>query len=106
MLSKRAFEKWYFDYLEAELEFHEATKTFEMKKRDVCLFLFNAYADWCRKRFGEVLRPEDLATGIEVEKTVDIFFEEFEVSFCFRGKATELLNQAFSERFGGASKNE
>lgn len=105
MLSKRAFERWYFDYSEAERDFHEAIQTFEMKKRDVCLFLLNAYADWCRKRFGEVIRPEDLVAGGEVERLVDIFFDEFEVSSCFRGKATKLLNQAFSERFGGSSEN-
>ena len=106
MLSKRAFERWYFDYSEAEREYMEARHSFEVKRRDVCLFLFASYAEWGRKRFGEVLRPEESAVGGEVEKPVDLFFAEFEVGSCFRDMVTRLLNQTFDERFGGVSKNE
>jgi len=106
MLSKKAFDNWYFEYSEAEREFFEAKQAFEVKLRDICLFLFNAYADWCRHRYGEVLRPEPIVIDSEVERPVELFFSEFEVGSCFRGVVTRLLNQAFDERFGGVSKNE
>ena len=101
MLSKGAFEDWYFKYCEAEREFLDAKRSFELKRRDICLFLFSAYADWCRKRFGEVLRPEQSA--VDVEKPVDLFFVEFKVTSCFRDMLTRLLNEAFNEGFGGVS---
>src|SRR4030042_3912840 len=101
MLSKKAFVNWYFEYTEAEREFFEAKQAFEVKLRDICLFLFNAYSDWCRHRYGEVLRPEPIVVDDEVERPVELFFSEFEVASCFRGVFARLLNQAFYQRLGG-----
>jgi len=33
--SKRAFESWHFEYSEAEREFLDAKKSFEVKRRDI-----------------------------------------------------------------------
>ena len=98
MLSKKAFENWYFEYSEAEREFLYAKQSFEVKKRDICLFLFTSYSDWCKYRFGEVVRPEPIGFDDEAKKTIDLFFVEFSVSSCLRGLFTRLLNQAFDER--------
>ena len=100
LFSKRAFENWYFEYSEAEREFLDAKQVFEVKRRDICLFLFNVYADWCYRKYGEVLRPEPIVFCGQVEKPLDLFFSDFEVGSCFRGILARLLNQAFDERFG------
>ena len=106
MLSKRAFENWYFEFCEAEREFLEAKKIFELKRRDICLFLFKTYAEWSRIRFGEVLRPGQSATAGVLEKAVDLFFTEFGINSCFQDVVTRLLNQAFDERFGSVIERE
>ena len=98
MLSKRAFERWYFDYSEAEREFLEAKRSFEVKKRDVCLFLFNAYSEWCKQKFGRVVRPLCSVGGYVEEKPVDLFHGDFGTNPVFRIIATQMLNQAFTEK--------
>lgn len=104
MLSKGAFENWYFEYCEAEREFLDARRSFELKRRDISLFLFSAHTDWCGNRFGEVLRPKRTAVRGDLEQAVDLFFAEFKVTSCFRDTLTRLLNEAFDERFGELSK--
>ena len=105
--SKEAFGNWYFEYCEAEREFLDARRIFEVKRRDICLFLIRVYAEWCRNRFGAVLRPaQSNITGSDFERTVALFFDEFEIPSRFRDVVTRLLNQAFDERFGGVSTNE
>jgi hypothetical protein len=61
--------------------------------------LIGAYADWCRKTFGEVVSPEQSAVA-DVEKTVDLFSARCEVPSCVSEIVSMLLNQAFDERFG------
>ena len=99
MASKRAFESWYFEYYEAEREFLDAKRSFELKKRDIRLFLFSAYSEWCKQRFGHVLRPQYPVEGCDNEKSVDLFYTDFKVSPLFRAMATQLLNEAFNEEF-------
>lgn len=106
ILSKKAFENWYFEYCEAERELHDAKRSYEVKRRDACLFLFSSYAKWCMSRFGEVLRPEQPAIQCEVENPVVLFFDDFKIDFCLRSVLAQLLNQTYNERFGGASKSE
>jgi hypothetical protein len=101
ILSKRAFENWYFEYCEAERELLEAKRSFEVKKRDACLFLFSSYAKWSTGRFGEVLRPEQPAYQREAENPVVLFFDEFKVDSCLRIALAQLLNHVYDERFGG-----
>jgi hypothetical protein len=106
VLSKKAFENWYFEYCEAERELLDAKRSFEVKRRDACLFLFSAYAKWSTQRFGEVLRPEHSVLQFEVENPVSLFFAEFEIDSSLRNLLAQLLNQAYDERFGSASKSE
>ena len=99
-MSKRALENWYFEYSEAEREFVEAKRDFEVKRRDVCFFLFSVYAKWCKDRFGKILRPEP-SNGSEAEKPLNIFFIDFEVDSFFQDAISKMLNQAFDEKFEG-----
>ena len=98
MPSKRAFDNWYFDYSEAEREFLEAKRSFEVKKRDVCLFLFNAYSEWCKQKFGHVVRPLCSVGDYVEEKPVDLFHRDFGTNPVFQAIATQMLNQAFDEK--------
>jgi hypothetical protein len=95
ILSKKAFENWYFEYSEAEREFLDAKRSFEMKKRDICLFLFKAYKEWCNRRYGEVVRPEPYDFCEEAKKPIKLFLVDFGVGSRFQGLVTELLNQNF-----------
>jgi len=106
ILSSRAFENWYFEYCEAERELQDAQRSFEVKKRDACLFLFSAYSKWCTGRFGEILRPEQTAVQCEVEDPGVLFFDEYKIGSSLRSVLSQMLNQVYDERFGGVSKNE
>ncbi len=106
VLSKKAFENWYFEYCEAERELLEAKRSFEVKQRDACLFLFSAYAKWSMSKFGEVLRPGLLNVQCGVENPVVLFFDEFKVDSCLRVVLSRLLNRVYDEKFGGISKSE
>ena len=99
MLSKKAFENWYFEYCEAERELIDAQRSCEVKKRDACLFLFSSYAKWSTNRFGEVVRPEH---G-ESESPLTLFFEEFNIDSSLRSVLARLLNEAYGERLRSAS---
>jgi hypothetical protein len=103
LFSKKAFENWYFEYCEAERELLEAKKSYEVKKRDACLFLFSAYAKWSISRFGEVLRPEQMEDQCEVENPSTPFFDELRIDSSLRSLLARLLNQVYDERFGGVS---
>lgn len=98
MLSKRAFENWYFEYCEAEREFSEAKRCFELKKRDICLFLFSAYSEWCKLRFGLVLKPQDSVDRSHRETAADLFCADCRIDPVFRVIATQMLSRVFHER--------
>ena len=106
MLSRKAFENWYFEYCEAERDLLDAKRNFEVKKRDACLFIFSAYVKWCKNRFGDVLRPEQSVIQLRAENPVVLFFAEFKIDSCLRNLLAQLLNQAYDERFGSASESE
>ncbi len=106
IFSKKAFENWYFEYCEAERELLEAKRSFEVKKRDACLFLFSSYAKWSTSKFGEVLRPEPPTLQCEATSPSVLFFDEFKVDSCLRVVLSRLLNRVYDERFGGVSKSE
>jgi hypothetical protein len=97
MLSKKAFENWYFEYSEAEREFLEAKRNFDVKIRDICLFLFKAYACWCKEKYGKVLRPESHLEDDTFGRPVEVFFSEFDVGSAFRELSLRLLNQAYDD---------
>ncbi len=84
----------------------EAKRSFEVKKRDACLFLFSSYAKWSTSRFGEILRPEQSTLQYGIENPVVLFFDEFKIDSCLRVELAQLLNQVFDERFVGVSKGE
>jgi hypothetical protein len=44
--SKKAFENWYFKYCEAERELIHAKRSFDVKRRDACLFIFSSHVKW------------------------------------------------------------
>ena len=103
VLSKKAFDNWYFKYCEAERELLDAKRSCEVKKRDACLFLFSAYAKWSVSRFGEVLRPEQVDGLCELENPLILFLDEVKIDSSFRSKLALLLNRTYDERFGSAS---
>jgi hypothetical protein len=97
-LSKRAFDNWYFEYGEAKRKFLDAKRNFEMKRRDIRLFVFGHYSKWCREKYGMVLRPRYGVIGGEDERPIDLFYADFNVSPVFRPLITRLLNQTFDEK--------
>ena len=100
-VSKRPFANWYFEYTEAERKFLEAKRVFEMKRRDVCLFAFRFYSDWCKRKFGCLLRPSREANGDEGERVLDLFYAEFDVDCSLRPLISSILVQAFDENSKG-----
>ncbi len=97
-LTKRAFDNWYFEYGEAKREFLDAKQNFEMKRRDIRLFIFGHYSNWCKEKYGKVLRPSYGVVGGKDGRPVDLFYADFNVSTVFRPLITRLLNQAFDEK--------
>ena len=103
-VSKRPFANWYFEYTEAERKFLEAKRVFEMKRRDVCLFAFRFYSEWCKRKFGCLLRPSHEALGNEAANPLDLFYADFEVDWSLRPVITQILVQAFNEKSTGDLK--
>jgi len=101
VLSKKAFDNWYFEYCEAERELLDAKRSCEVKKRYACLFLFSAYSKWSLGRFGEVLRPVQSEGQSEMRNPLTLFFDEFKVDSSLRCVMSRLLRQVYEEKFGG-----
>jgi len=98
MNPKRAMQNRYFEYTEAYRVFQEAKRSYRAKVREIMTITFGIYAEWCKQRFGSVLRPWFWKEG-KVEDPIKIFYEELGVhDRKFRSLVTRHLNSIFDEK--------
>jgi len=95
---KRAMQNQYFEYAEANRLFQEVERSYRSRVRELMTIVFGIYAEWCKQRFGAVLRPWYWKEG-KVEDPIKIFYEELGVhDRKFRSLVTRYLDLIFDEK--------
>lgn len=98
MNRKRAMRNLYFEYQESRRVLKEAQRNHKVKVAETARFIFGIYSEWCKEKFGVVVRPWSWKQG-KFERPVKIFYEELEVyDVAFRSQATRLLDKIFDEK--------
>lgn len=99
MNRKRALQNMYFEYEEAYRAVTEAKAKYRAKTREIMMVIFRIYEEWCRERYGRVVKPWYWKHD-RCEEPVKAFYNELCVyDREFRKWLSRKLHESFDEKY-------